>query len=122
MKELNMTCISCPMGCMMKLKVDNEKNLLSIEGNNCKRGELYAKDEVKNPKRMVCSTVRVIGGIMPIVSVKTEMPIPKDKIFNIMEEINRVQIKAPVEIGYIVLKNVCNTNVNIIATSNVIIK
>lgn len=115
MSERNLTCIGCPLGCGITVTLlDGE--IKQITGNTCKRGEDYARTEVVNPVRTVTSTVKVEGGSMPVVSVKTASDIPKDKIFSCMEEINKVCIHAPVHIGEVILENVCNTGVSVIAT------
>lgn len=119
MNKVNMICISCPMGCMMSLDVDDEKNIVNIEGNSCPRGLIYAKNEVKHPKRIVTSTIKVNSKITPRVSVKTKDAIPKDKIFKVMDEINKKVVKAPINIGDVLIKNVCNTKVDVVATSKV---
>lgn len=109
------TCINCPMGCQVVVTMDGEE-ITNIEGNNCKRGENYVRDEVKDPKRMVTSTVKVTGSKGYSVPVKTETAIPKGLIFDCMKEINNAEIKAPVHIGDVVIANVLDTGVNIIAT------
>ena len=112
MKEL--VCITCPRGC--HLKVDEKMN---VTGNFCPRGKVYALNELTHPVRVVTSTVKLTGSIYPRVSVKTKDPIPKDKIFSVMEEINKVTLKCPVHIGDIAIKNVLNLNVDVIVTKNI---
>ena len=114
---LNLTCIQCPLGCPLTVTMEG-KEILSVEGNTCKRGEIYAKKEVTAPTRTVTSTVRIIGGAYPVVPVKTSCDIPKNKIFDCMGEIDRAEISAPVKIGDIVIKNVCGTGADIIVTAN----
>ena len=109
------TCINCPMGCQVVVTMDGEE-ITNIEGNNCKRGENYVRDEVKDPKRMVTSTVKVTGSKVYGVPVKTETAIPKGLIFDCMKEINNTEIKAPVHIGDVVIANVLDTGVDVIAT------
>ncbi|MFO3718026.1 DUF1667 domain-containing protein [Anaerococcus sp. ENR1011] len=109
------TCINCPMGCQVVVTMDGEE-ITNIEGNNCKRGENYVRDEVKDPKRMVTSTVKVTGSKVYSVPVKTETAIPKGLIFDCMKEINNAEIKAPVHIGDVVIANVLDTGVDVIAT------
>lgn len=111
-----MTCISCPLGCQLEVEVNET---IKVTGNKCKRGEEYAKNEVTNPKRVITSTVRVEGGDRPLVSVKTDKEVPKDKIFEIMKEINKVKVLAPVNIGDIIIENVLGTGANIVATAKV---
>ena len=90
--------------------------VINVEGNFCKRGVTYANDECTNPKRTVTSTVRCLDG--SIVSVKTESTIPKEKMFEVMEEINAVRPVGDLKIGDVVIENVCGTGVNVVATSN----
>lgn len=113
MEERDLICIVCPRGCM--LHVDKE---LNVTGNFCPRGKTYGKQEVTNPSRVVTSTVRIEGAELPLCPVRTKDPIPKSKIFEIMSSINGVKISAPVHIGDVVIHNVCDTGVDVIATRN----
>lgn len=92
--------------------------ITDIKGNTCKRGEVYAKKEVTAPTRTVTSTVKVNGGKLPVVSVKTKSDIPKEKIFQCMEEINLVLVDAPVKIGDVLIADVSDTGVPVVATAN----
>ena len=107
-------CIVCPRGC--HLQIDDE---LNVTGNSCKRGEIYAKNEVTDPKRSVTSTMRVINREECVVSVKTVPEIPKDKIFAVMDEINKTMLKAPLKIGDIAIENVANTGSNIVVCRDI---
>ena len=80
-----LTCISCPLGCPLKVETDENGAVLQVTGNTCKRGEIYGKKEVTAPERTVTSTVAVVGGSAPLVSVRTRTDIPKGKIFDCME-------------------------------------
>lgn len=116
--EHNLICIGCPLGCMMKVEVEEGK-IKSIFGNTCKRGEAYAIKEVTAPTRIVTSTVKVEGGNLPMVSVKTKTDIPKDKIFDVMKSLQDLSVKAPVQLGDVILSNAADTGVDIIATKQV---
>ena len=85
METRELICIGCPLGCPLTVRLDGEQ--MEISGNTCKRGEDYARKEVQNPTRIVTSTVRVTGGDVEMVSVKTKEDIPKGKIFACMDEI-----------------------------------
>ena len=111
----NLTCIVCPRGCQMTVTLEDGKVVL-VEGNFCKRGVTYANDECTNPKRTVTSTVRCLDG--SIVAVKTENTIPKEKMFEVMAEINGVHPEGKLKIGDVIIENVCGTGVNVVATSN----
>ncbi len=112
-----MNCVACPLGCLITVEYEGNE-VLSVTGNTCKRGEAYAKTEITNPVRSIHSTVKVIGGIHPVVPCKTSGPIPKGVIFDVMKEINKVTVNAPVKIGQVFIENVCGTGVDIVATNN----
>ena len=96
MPIVELTCISCPLGCPLKVETDNEGKVLSVTGNTCKRGEDYGRG--------------------PVVSVRTRQDVPKSKIFAVMEEIRRTVVTAPVHIGDVVIPNIAGTGVDLIAT------
>ena len=113
------TCIIiCPIGCKIMVKKDRDKVEI-VGGNKCKRGEVYAKDEALFPKRMITTSVLVEGGEWPLGSVKTSQPVPKEKIFKVLEEVKKIRIKAPVKSGDIIIRNVADTGADIIATRTV---
>lgn len=112
-----LTCIGCPLGCNLTVAVDGEE--ITVSGNNCPNGEKYAKNEVTNPTRIVTSTIKVFGGSIERVSCKTASPIPKAKIFACMDEIKKAHVNAPVKIGDVLIKDVANSGVDVVATKNV---
>ena len=118
MKRKELICIGCPMGCPIVVEMEDGK-VLSVTGNTCPRGESYARKEVTNPTRIVTTTVRVDGGKVAMINVKTERDIPKDKIFECIAALRGVTMKAPVHIGDIILEKVADTGVNIVAAGNV---
>ncbi|OPZ32713.1 MAG: hypothetical protein BWY97_01259 [Tenericutes bacterium ADurb.BinA124] len=112
MREL--ICIVCPRGCRLKI---NDK--MMVTGNYCKRGETYARNEITKPMRMITSTVVIESKILDRLPVCTDKPIPKEQIFAVMEAINQVVVKAPIKIHDVIIENVLNLGVNIIATRTV---
>ena len=112
-KEL--VCILCPNGC--RLRVDT-KNEYAVTGNACPRGAEYGKTELTAPTRVVTSTVRCEGGTHPRCPVKTDRPVPKERVLDVMEALNAVTLTAPVSLGQIVVENVCGTGANVVATRN----
>ena len=118
MEKRNLICIGCPMGCPLVVTLDHGE-VVSVEGNTCKRGAVYGKKEVTNPTRIVTSTVRVTGGSIPMVSVKTREDIPKEKIFDCIKALKEIEVAAPVNIGDVVLRDVAGTGVDVVATKNV---
>lgn len=115
-----LTCIGCPLGCSLSVTMDEGgKEVLEVSGNTCPRGDAYARKEVTNPTRIVTSTVRVRGGLAPMVSCKTGGDIPKGKIFEVMRALRDVCAQAPVHIGDVVLADVAGTGVDMVATKDV---
>jgi len=116
--EQTITCINCPVGCRMTVTLSEEGAFLSVSGNTCPRGAKYARQECTQPERMITAVLPVSGSPVPL-SVKTRSPVPKKRIFEIMRELSRLQITAPVQPGDVVLANVLNTGVDIVATRGV---
>ena len=116
MKEF--ICISCPMGCHLSVD-DTDKSNIIVTGNTCPRGKIYGINEVTRPKRMVTSSVKVTGGIDLVVSVKTKEAIDKNLIFDVLNELKNIEVKAPIKIGDIIIKNVLNSGVDVVASRNV---
>ena len=106
------------MGCRITVSMEGG-NIISVEGNTCKRGFVYACNEVRSPVRTVTTTIKVDGGISDRVSCKTKEPVPKDKIFEVMEAINKASCKAPVSIGDILIEDCSGTGVAVVATKAV---
>lgn len=115
MEKRELICIGCPMGCPLCVELENGE-IVSVTGHTCKRGEVYARKEVVNPTRIVTSTVGVEGGKVERVSVKTREDIPKDKIFQCVKALKGITVKAPVHIGDVIVSNVADTGVDIVAT------
>lgn len=113
-----LTCIGCPMGCNLVVEIENEE-VIKVTGNTCKRGEDYGRKECTNPTRVVTSTVRVLGGEIQVVSVKTDKDISKEKVTECISLLKDVEINAPVKIGDVVVENILGTGANIVCTRNV---
>lgn len=119
MEKRELTCIGCPLGCQVTVELD-DKTVISITGNTCKRGSDYARKEVTNPERTVTSTVMVTGGETDtFLPVRTATDIPKGKIFECMQSLKGVTVKAPVKVGDVVVANVAGTGVDVIAAKTV---
>lgn len=117
MAKKDLVCVSCPIGCAITVKLNDAGEVVSVTGNTCKRGESYARQECTHPERMLCTTVKVEGGRLPVVPVKSASPVPKELLVACMQEINQITVQAPVKIGDVVLKNILNTGIDIVATN-----
>lgn len=111
-------CIGCPVGCNLEVLIEDGK-VIEVKGNSCPKGKEYGVKECINPTRIVTSIVKVKDGKINMVSVKTEKDIPKNKIFKCLQELKGVVIKAPVRIGDVIIENVADIGVNIVATKSV---
>lgn len=116
--EKEITCIVCPIGCKILVRTDG-KHFELLDGNKCKRGIDYARNEALDPRRMLTSSVLVKNGEWPLVSVKSSQPVPKDKIFSVLKEIKRTRINAPIRSGKLIIKNVADTKIDIVATKSI---
>ena len=110
-------CIVCPRGC--RLKVDEDNNF-KVTGNECERGAVYGRDELKHPVRMITSTVRIAGSpINRRCPVKTLRPIPKHLIFCAMRMLDDIELVAPVESGIVVVDDICGTGIPFVTTRGI---
>lgn len=120
-KEL--TCIICPMGCHLEAECetapDKPLNILSVTGNTCPRGAAYARSELTHPERTVTSTVILKNGRYRRLPVITSGPVPRERIFDVMEQIHAVSVCAPVRIHDIIIENVCGLGVDVIASRSI---
>lgn len=114
---MEMICINCPVGCRMNVQIEGKK--VQVTGNACPRGESYAKKECTNPTRIVTTSVFVKGGSLEVVSVKTQKDVPKNKIFEILNCLKGVRVKAPIQIGDIIIENIAETGIHVVATKEV---
>jgi CxxC motif-containing protein len=114
-KTSKMICITCPVGCTLEVTHDGS-TITRLVGNSCKKGIGYAQTELTDPRRMVASTVRVQGGLHPLLPVYTATPIPKPLIFDLLSELRRIELKAPVHLGQVVLRNALGTGIDVIAS------
>lgn len=111
-------CIVCPTGCLVH--VENVNGELIIEGHSCNRGEEYAREEFISPKRILTTTIQVENGFLPLIPVRSDKPIPKDKLKDSLKEIAKLKIKAPIKMGDILIKNILDLDINIVASRDLL--
>ena len=121
MNTVNLTCIGCPLGCQIEVLMDDDKNIRLVTGNNCARGDKYARKEVTSPTRIVTSSVRVYGSKNGerMVPLKTASDIPKGKMMDVIRALRGVSVPCPVRIGDVLMADVAGTGVDVIATKDV---
>ena len=110
-------CIVCPTGCSIKVIGKDDKKV-SFEGYTCNRGLEYAEQEFREPKRILTTTMKVENGALSLILVRTDKPLLKDKLNEALEIIAQSQIKAPIKMGDILIENILDMGINIIASRN----
>jgi len=119
MKEVEMICIQCPLGCKIKVILDDDNRVTDISGFTCKSGKEYAIQEITDPHRVITTSIKVINGKSELVSVKTNKPVPKKLIQVIMDIIKNSSIHAPIELNQVIISKIANTDADIVATKKV---
>ena len=113
--EQTITCINCPVGCRMTVRLSGDGSFLSVTGNTCIRGAKYAEQECTSPERVITAVIPVSGSPVPL-SVKTAVPVPKKMVRNVMKALSCVSVSLPVHSGDVVLPDVLGTGADIVAT------
>ena len=115
------TCIKCPLACIIEVKSDDKKNIISIS-TNCKQGKNYAMQEVVKPVRILTTTAKIISKDQdhPLLPVQTDRPIDKDMLKEVMAELSKIELQPPILYGEVIVRNILNTGANIIANCNIL--
>lgn len=108
-------CVTCPVGCTIQATVEGQE-LIALQGQSCQRGEAFVREELTNPRRMFTTTVRVRGGKLPLVPVRSSAPLPKGLLMEVAKALRTVELTAPVAQHQVVLANVLGTGVDIITS------
>ena len=108
------TCIVCPMSCA--LTVEEQNGEITVLGNGCKRGKKFGINEFTDPKRMVTTTVKVMGSHLKRLPVISTEELPLDHLFMYMHELYQVVLTAPIEKGQIIIENIGESGVDIVAS------
>ncbi len=114
-KTIEMTCTVCPTGCEMTVLLEDSIPV-KVTGNTCKRGEPYAIAEITQPMRTLTTTMRLCNANKPLLSVRSSKPVPKQRLKEIVQELNALAISAPVKTGDILVQDILHLGVDIVAT------
>ena len=118
MAERNIVCTLCPQGCVLTLETE-PGHLIKFAGNKCPKGVQYAQDELENPLRTLTTTVLCSGLSVKMLPVKTDRPIPKTKLLEAMEAVKILRLNKPVKVGEVILENLLELGVNLVATREI---
>lgn len=113
-----MICIACPIGCVLTVKTKGTE-IRGVTGNRCAKGPVYAAQEVAGPRRVVTTTVRLVGGRIALLPVKTRAAVPRDLAREVVRAAADVVATAPITLGQVVLADVAGTGVELVATRSV---
>lgn len=114
----SVTCICCPIGCVVEVTLEEDGSVAEVTGHSCKRGEAYAAAEATRPVRMVTAVIPLAGALEPL-SVKTAEPVPKTLMHDVVTALGGLSLSAPIRAGEVVLANVCDTGVDVVATKSI---
>ncbi len=117
-QEKTFICVGCPLGCKVTLTIDGKGAVVGFAGNKCKEGEKYVLEEYRNPVRTLTATVVTEGSSQPLLAVRTNRPIVKTKLAEGMAILAKVRAKPPLKVGDVVVPNLLDTGVDIVASSN----
>ena len=116
----DITCIICPISCRLRIGEKKRNNGTPVvTGAECHRGVRYALSEINDPRRLFTSTVKVIGGEINLVPVRTDRPIRKNKWKQARESARILDVKAPVRSGSVIKGNFTEEGINLIATREI---
>jgi CxxC motif-containing protein len=115
------TCINCPSGCLLTVR-EMPSGHVHVEGYSCREGLHYGKEEFSDPRRIVTGTIKIRGGILPVLPVRTTAGVPRDRVRALYGSLRGITAKAPVRCGQIILKNVGNTKADLVATRDLPVK
>ena len=108
-------CLACPLGCELKVEHD-QSSILKLKGNRCKIGISYAEQELFHPRRIVTTTVRILGSSQPLLPVRTREAVPKSMTREVVRLASAVAVRAPVGMGAVIISNVAETSTDLVAS------
>ena len=114
-EKTHFVCVVCPIGCEIDVVHDGSK-IISMEGNKCEKSKEFVSQELIEPMRILTTTVRIEGSRWPVIPVRTDKAVPKRLFARVMRQLRRVELRAPVNISDVVVRDILRTGANVIAT------
>jgi CxxC motif-containing protein len=115
----NFTCIVCPNGCEISAEYTEAGEILKISGESCGKGKEYVTQELKNPQRTIATSVPVKNGELPLASVRLTKPVSRERIPDVMKEIKKIYLEAPVRAGDVIIPHILGFDSDVIITKSV---
>jgi len=119
-KEQRVICVGCPAGCGTKLSLDERGEVVEISDNKCKKGKKYVLDEYKNPCRVLTGSILAESSVRNLLPVRTDKPIPKDKLKECMRVLAKIRVRPPVKVGQVIELNILDTGANLVTTDELV--
>ena len=114
------TCIGCPLGCEVRLTVNERGEIIEFTGHECKIGKQYAEQEYKSPQRVLATTVRTAGSIRRLLPVRGDKPVPKDKLRQCVQFLANTEVQPQLRMGEVIVSNILGTGANVICTDDLL--
>ena len=123
-ETLQFNCTTCPSECLLTVEVERDADGAVVEvhfvtGNSCPRGDTFAHQELTCPMRVLTTTVAVSGGDEALLPVRTTEAIPLALHAQAMDLIRGLVVEAPIRMGDVILPNLLDTNINLVASMDV---
>jgi CxxC motif-containing protein len=112
-------CLRCPQGCEVQTVVGPNDEILNIKGNKCKLGREYVEQEIRDPRRVLPTSVKVNNGTRPLVSAWTPEPMPKGMLLDLASDTRKIAVEAPVHVGDVIIEDWRGTGVRLVASAEV---
>ena len=113
-------CIGCPRGCHLEIEMDDKGSVLSVSGNACPRGPVYARQEMSDPRRVVTAVVHTTSASVPWLPVKTAAPLPRQHIAALLNHLYGITVQPPIRCGDIIVENAEGTGIPVVATESIV--
>jgi CxxC motif-containing protein len=114
-EKKHFTCVTCPIGCEIDVELQ-DSDVVSMEGTKCTKGKEFVSQELDEPMRILTTTIRIKGAKWAMLPVRTDRPIPKRLLFRVIEELTDIERRAPVKMSDVIVRDIADTGVNIVAT------
>lgn len=120
LEKKNITCITCPLGCKLDIVLDKRTgDIISNKGWQCKKGIKFAEEEIKNPVRLLTTTISICSEKNSRLPVRSLSAVPKDMLESLVNEVKKIKISAPVLRGQVLAENLLGCKVKIISSATV---
>ncbi len=115
MEEKKLICVICPVGCEVSATLEDGE-LKDINGYRCAQGEEYAREEFTSPSRILTATVWIKGSRVSQLPVRSNRPLPRPKLEEVMALLAREKLEVPIKEGQIIIENILGTGADIVSS------